>query len=202
MVLESKYLIEAYRNAMIKQLSEKLEAEGYKITFEKSFDLKAIKNNIIKVYEFKFRNSSKTIYENEEMVNNFINRAKEIGAEPIVIYMSSPNKANIEYNDLGHKIMEYLIDNFPDELDELSTHTSIEEVYIEQIYNISIDNVIHLDGDATICVILQYGSDSDSDDEDDDESTMSFPMDFSVVINWNETIEELAYNINTESFYE
>lgn len=85
-------------------------------------------------------------------------------------------------------------------MDEVSPHTSIEEVYIEHIHNISIDDVIHLDGDATICVNLHYGSERDDDDED--ESSMSFPMDFSVEINWEETIESINYTLNTESFYE
>lgn len=84
--------------------------------------------------------------------------AKEIGAEPILLYVPMPGQSEIVFDSLGDKIHEYLLNDFPAELDRLSTHTRIQEVCVERVQRIELcEDLIELEGDATNTVSLQYG---------------------------------------------
>ncbi len=126
-------------------------------------------------------------------------QAEKIEAEPIVVYMSVPGKDSIEFDDLGEIIQDYLIVNFPSELDELSTHTRLSEVYIERISSIRLEENIIIEAEASVCVTLQYGSDRDNEGEEDE--YMTFPMEFEAELDWTRQLVGLDYQINTESFF-
>lgn len=106
----------------------------------------------------------------------------------------------LEFDDLGELMLEYFCDNFPDELDELFTHTRLKEVYVESITNICLDEkMIEVTGEASLSVSLQYGSDRDQE-EDDEDMEMTFPMDYSATINWNREIAKIDYEIDTDKY--
>lgn len=195
MRLNEKYLYQAYANAAIKQKEEELKNEGYTICSCKEFDLLAEKDDKRKAFEFKFRGGSSE----PNKIMQFIETAEKINADPIVIYMSVPGEDTIEFDDLGEFLQEYLVDNFPDSLDELSTHTRIEEVYIERILSIRLEEkCIMVEGEASLGVELQWGSDRENED---DNMYMTFPMEFKAEFTWEREIVDVDYCINTESFY-
>lgn len=93
----------------------------------------------------------------------------------------------------------------PSELNTLSTHTSIDVIEIDDLTSIEIvDSAITIDGYATISVELQYGSDSDMRRGDGGQYADSFPMSFSVKLEYDENyaVESIEYKIDTSSFYE
>lgn len=192
MRLYDKYLDEAYREASIKQKKEELEKEGYQVSADHFFDLYAERAGAKRVYAFKYRNGDRR---NSE-IEKFLQKAKEIEAEPIVVYMLRPNRDSIEFDGLGELIMEYFMDNFPSDLDELSSHTRLSEVYIETITDIHLtERWIEVKGEASVTISLQYGSDREQED-DDEEELLELPMTFDAIVNWSREIEELEYEFD------
>ena len=126
-----------------------------------------------------------------------------IGAEAFIVYLTPLKEKTIEFEDLESKILGYIVEeDFPAELDSLSTHTSIKSIYIDSINSISISETsINISGDATISVSLQYGSNSDLQNGDGDESSESFPMTFDADLDCNLNIIKCQYEIDTDDFY-
>ncbi len=192
MRLNDAYLEAAYREASIKQKKEELEKEGYQVSTDSFFDLYAERAGTRRVYEFKYRNGDRR---NSDM-EKFLQKAKEIEAESIVVYMLRPNRDSIEFDELGELIMGYFIDNFPSDLDELSSHTRPIEVYVETITDIHLtERWIEVKGEASVTVSLQYGSDREQED-DDEEELLGLPMTFDAIVNWSREIEELEYEFD------
>lgn len=192
MRLNDAYLEAAYREASIKQKKEELEKEGYQVSHNQFFDLYAERAGVRRVYEFKYRNGDRR---NSDM-EKFLQKAKEIEAEPIVVYMLRPNRDSIEFDELGELIMEYFMDNFPGDLDELSSHTRLSEVYIETLTDIHLtERWIEVKGEASVAVSRQYGSDRGQED-DDEEEILELPMTFDAIVNWSREIEELEYEFD------
>lgn len=193
MKLDDRYLDIAYAEANIKQKAEELIRDGYRLIPDSPFDLLVEKNGHKRVYEFKYRNGDRRTLKLEEIRK----RAEKEGAEFIVVYMLRPNRDSIEFDDLGELIMEYFTDNFPSDLDELSSHTRLSEVYVEAITDISLtERDITIKGEASVTVSLQYGSDREQE-EDEEEECMTFPMDFEASMNWNREITDMDYEIDT-----
>ena len=193
MRLNDRYLDIAYAEANIRQKADELIRDGYRIIPDSSFDLLVEKNDQKRVYEFKYRNGDSRNLKLEKISK----KAEEIGAELIVVYMLRPNRDSIEFDDLGELIMEYLMDNFPGDLDELSSHTRLHEVYVEAITDISLTETdITIKGEASVTVSLQYGSDREQE-EDEEEESMTLPMEFEASMNWNREITDMDYEIDT-----
>ena len=198
MRLEDKYFEEAFREANIQQKIEELRKEGYRVTKDEFFDLIATKEGSKKAYEFKFRN----INNRKNDMKKLLQRAKQIDAQLNIVYMLRPTRDSIEFDGLGELIQRYLYDNFPDVLDELSTHTHIEEVYIESITDICLKKaVIQVTGEASISVSLQYGSDREQEEEDEN-IAFTFPMNYIAMVGWNYEVIDMEYEIDVDAFYE
>lgn len=192
MKLDDMYWDIAYAEANIKQKADELKRDGYRRIPDSSFDLLVEKDGHKRVYEFKYRNGDRRDIQLEEIRK----RAEKEGAEFIVVYMLRPNRDSIEFDDLGELIMEYLMVNFPGDLDELSSHTRLSEVYVEAITDISLtERDITIKGEASVTVSLQYGSDREQE-EDEEEESMTLPMDFEASMNWNREITDMNYEIN------
>lgn len=196
MIIKDKYLEIAYCEATLAQLKDELTVDGYIIQESSAFDILAVCGNEKKAYKIKLRGSVKK----DGDVALFMRLAKEAGAEPILIYIPMPGQSEIIFDDLGDKMHEYLMNDFPSELDHLSTHTRIQEVCVERIQRIELcEDLIEVEGDATITVSLQYGSDLETAGKADD--CQSFPMKFTAAVDWNQELTNLNYDINTSDFY-
>lgn len=196
MRLDDKYLEMAYVEANIRQKTDELQKKGYQVIDDQFFDLLVEGKGEKLAYEFKYRNGGNRRLQ----IGKLMEKAEEIGAELIVVYMARPDRDTIEFDELGSIIEEYFSVNFPEDLDVLSTHTRITEVYIESITNICLlEKNIQLSGEASVTVSLQYGSDRDQ--EEDDEESWTFPMGYDITMNWNKDILDMDYNIDTDSFY-
>ena len=203
--LNEKYLLQAYRDAYIKQYCDELQARGYKISMEKNMggfraDILAEKDNDKKVYEFKM--IGKGGYRKDRF-DIFYARAEELGVEPIVVYYQPPIEKEIVFDDLGDLLNDYIIaEEIPNELDRLSTHTMVEEVYVETLVTALIQDSLEFKGNAIISGSLQFGSESDQKNNDGLIEGFSFPMEFTVELDKDLNIIHLDYEIDTSDYYE
>lgn len=166
-------------------------------------DLYAYKGDEKRIYEFKYYKNTSSINTKKSNLKTIKKYAETIGAEAFIVYLTPLKEKTIEFEDLESKILGYIVEeDFPAELDSLSTHTSIKSIYIDSINSISISETsINISGDATISVSLQYGSNSDLQNGDGDESSESFPMTFDADLDCNLNIIKCQYEIDTDDFY-
>lgn len=105
------------------------------------------------------------------------------------------------YDDISDHVYHDYLDS---ELDVLSTHTSVDDVMIQ---NFSIEDItndyIYIKGTAELDTCLQYGSYSEFHRGEGAAFNMSFDLDFSVKINITDFDDkEYKYEtVNTDKFY-
>jgi hypothetical protein len=105
---------------------------------------------------------------------------------------------------LEHNILE----NFPSELDELSSHTRLNEVTDLAFENIALEgDTIFIKGSGELGVELQCGSDNDQARGDGVKINDNFPFDFELILEYNDEkklqISEVKkLKIDTSSFFE
>lgn len=155
-------VISGIENAAAIKITRELEKEGFKVVREEfledsrmCLDLYAEKGDDRRIYEFKIeknkQNSRLDILQQE---------AKRRKAKLYVIYLQVPRSKEIEYEGLEDIIYEDLVDDFPSELDMLSTHTRIDSVDNIEIDSIQIlQNCINMRGSGSINLYLQWGTD-------------------------------------------
>ena len=115
---------------------------------------------------------------------------------------------------LSEAISDYFINEFPSEIDELSTHSGIEAVEVENISKIELfeDGTIHASGNGNIECTLQQGSNSDVRKDIGAVWEDSFPFTFTVILdaeydtekphNDRFSISEIQYSIDASGYYE
>jgi hypothetical protein len=184
------------------EFEERLRSEGYSVQAEEShggvqFDLVARKGAKSVAYEFKAGRSPKS---GRESIERLQRAANEAGFEFHIVVVNPPPRVSIEIENLASQLREHMNESFPDELESLSTHTSISGVCDLDISDIRVGKgEIRVAGVGTVDVELQYGSGSDEDPA----SGNAFPFRFKAVLSANgelSRVEELK--VDTSSFYE
>lgn len=103
---------------------------------------------------------------------------------------------------MGQLLFDYLLDNVPDELDALSTHTILEGISdVEIDSEDSCGEVITVKGKATIEVELNYGSDYDRRVGDGDSQNDYYAFVFITSIT-DDKITSGDFKFNLDHFYE
>ena len=181
----------------IQKITKELERDGFSINKEYSiFDLYAEKGDDKRIYEFK-------IGKNRIQKRQFIalqEEAKRLGAKLYIVYLEIPRSKEVDFEGLDQIIYEDLLNDFPSEIDALSTHTTIESIEDIEIYSINIsDSIVKLTGSGTINVHLQFGSRSDLKNNDavEDVGSVDFFFKLSVDVANNEVIKRY-YKIDIE----
>lgn len=208
----SKQLI--YKNLhflAIEQIAEEYETKGYLIEKEKQIgkfhaDLLATKGEEKIVFEVK---AGILTPERKEQLAKLADYVNSLGNYKFkVVVAREPKEKNVEIVGFETLLFEFLIYDMPSELDELSTHTSIEMVYDIEIHDLIIhnDNEINVIGQGTVEVQLQYGSDGDQHRGDGHIQSETFPFDFDLYLNYDSnqklTIRDGSIDVDTDSFYE
>jgi len=184
------------------EFEDRLRSEGYSVHTEElyggvQFDLVARKGTKGIAYEFKAGRSPKSGREDLERLQR---AAKEAGFEFHIVVVNPPPRVSIEIENLASQLHEHMIESFPDELDRLSTHTSISGVCDLDISDIRVGSgEIRVTGVGTVDVDLQYGSNVDEGSVSGD----AFPFYFKAVLSADgvlRQVEELT--VDTSSFYE
>jgi len=210
MEIKKQYL-EKYLHAIaLEQIADEYVQKGYKVSKEEKMeqyhaDLVARKENETIVIEIK---SGKLTGKKREEIARIGDYVRSKGNKFFVAVVTPPKEKKIEIANIEHLLEMYMVDDFPNELDELSTHTRIEEVADIEIDEISIEGkTIFINGAGVVNVSLQFGSDGDQDRDDGFKKHDRYPFEFEISFEYDEAkelkITEVSkLEVDTSSFYE
>ncbi|MDM8521816.1 hypothetical protein QUF80_00435 [Desulfococcaceae bacterium HSG8] len=192
-------------SAAMEEVEEKYKNEGYIVEREKEIgrykaDLIAKRENELIVTEFKSTPWDTKKSSRVKQLRSYV--VHKLGGKFNLVWAIPPKEKSIEIEDFELKLHTALNNDFPDELDSLSTHAQIEDVFDIFISDIAIrKNAIEVKGIGTIEVELKY---SDRCNDDSEEIfTDSYPFEFEVILNdKHEIIDIVHLRIDTSSFYE
>ena len=202
------YLRKSFEKATIEQIADDYRAKGYSVKTDANVgpyrvDIVASKDEERIIIEVKTgRENSEAIRRIKEMTDYF----KSIPyAKFLVVVSRFPEPKSIVFDEIEAVLYDYFILDFPSDLDALSTHTRVDDVYSVSIKEVVIqggDLVINCSG--MIGVTLQYGSDTEQEPEEAP-MKMSFPFKFKGTIRYNgdgyEVTECDDLKIDTDAFY-
>lgn len=207
MAKRDNYLARYYEKATIDQLYDEYKQKGYNVQRDARLDkyrvdLKAEKdghNVYIEVVRDKMDSDAR------RRIDAFESLVRQLpNSRLIVVPIRYSDEKKIEFNNIGTILFDYFEEDFPSELDELSTHTRLDSIDVVAIDSIKVygqDIVIKCNGQVN--VQLQYGSDSEQ--EGKTPMVMSFPFEFEGTVTWegNDYFVNEVDNlkINTDEFY-
>lgn len=185
----------------INKLQESLKKEGFLITKgnpDDIFDLYAEKDEDRRIYEIKIGKNKIQ----KRNLNKLQQYAKEKNARLFVTYLEQPRTSIIEYEGIELILLDYLMNNMPDEIDALSTHTMLQDVSDVDINSIRIsEDLIKVEGTACLEVELLYGSESDRYSDGEEGMSDSFDFYFRVKIQ-SGIIQDGYFKFDLEHFYQ
>ncbi|MDD5301638.1 MAG: hypothetical protein PHS14_00905 [Elusimicrobia bacterium] len=196
----SRYLIE---DAM-ERVERDFSAKGYKIERElrvggQTFDLVAKNEAEEIIFEFKIYGAGANDDKHVRRIHEYVK--KDPARQMRLVLITPPTDRQIEIVGLEAQLEEHFHNNFPSELDEVSTHTRLEEVTDINISSVSWgDKGAHVIGEGLLGVSLQYGSDRETDG--DPEIHDSYPFKFDVTLDSDREIAEVhSTNVDNSDFY-
>jgi hypothetical protein len=191
----------AVEETRLQYLEQGYEVETQALLGQHTADLVARRGKEIVVAEFK---SGPWSPEKDRAVAALRNHSVHtLGAQFVMIWAPPPVERIIEVEGLEEHLCNYLMDNLPSELDELSTHTQIEEVTDVSLSSIVLGpSTMEIRGTALVGVQLVYGSESDRAHDNGAEMGDSFPFQFSLTLNEDRGIDEVEeLKVDTSDFY-
>lgn len=211
MEIKKQYLQKYLHDIAIEQIADEYQKKGYAVSKEEKLgneyqaDLIVRKGNETIVIEVK---SEKMSEQRKKEIANLANYVrKQENFKFFVAVATAPKEKKLQITQIEDLLTENMIEDFPEELDRLSTHTRIEDVTDVDIDIISIDGKeIFVSGDGVVNVELQFGSDGDQSAGDGFKTHDSFPFDFEIVLEYdtelNLKITDIReIEIDTSSYY-
>ncbi len=188
--------------AAVLEVEHNYRKQGYTVKRDyvfdgKMVDLYAEKGDNKFIFEFKARPFTHLEKKDIECIRA---RAKEQGIHFRVVIVNVPRNKKIEVEGLEETILNEFVRSLPDALDQLSMHTTVEDVEGVEVDCIDIksNEEIIIKGSSAVTVNLNYG--------DDEESTDSYPFTFEGVWSLKHSrirlIEFISLDINTTTFYQ
>lgn len=210
MEIKRKYFARYLHDIAIEQIAAEYTEKGYKVSRETKLgkyqaDLIAEKNNEKIVIEVKSGELSQKRKAELTELADYVR--KQGNYKFLVAVATAPKEKKLEIDEIERLLTDEFIADFPSDLDELSTHTRIEEVSDIDIDEIAIRGErIFVVGDGVVSVELQYGSDNDQERGDGQTLNDSFPFEFEVTLKYNDkgklVIDEVdKLDVDTSSFY-
>jgi Holliday junction resolvase len=189
-----KYYLQKYLHSIaLEQIVEEYEQKGYKVSKEERFgnyraDITARKENETIVIEIK---SGKMTTEKKEAIKGIGNFVRD---QPnfkfLVVIATPPKEKKLEIGEIEELLTQFMQVDLPSELDELSTHTRLEEVTDVDIDEINIEGKsIFVKGGGVVNVELQFGSDGDQSRQDGFKTNENFPFNYEITLGYNENNE-------------
>jgi|GEM_PF-1464997 Holliday junction resolvase len=180
-----------------------LQAQGYRVEENAKVgdckaDLVARKGDETIVFEFKSTGGSTR--RNGE--NQLLSYAKRRGYGYRLIIVNTPERIEVEIEDLENTLHEYLVNSeFPSELYDVASTAFINDVVDLEIISLHVGkDEIRVKGHGTIEVTLEYGG---GEDRDGVTSTDEFPLDFDVSMDHDLNITSAGeIRVDTSSFFE
>jgi len=211
MEIKKRYLQKYLHDIAIEQISEEYKEKGYLVSKEEQLgkkyiaDLIARKGDEIIVVEVK---SGKMSPERKQKIKDLANYVRTQGNYKFLVAVATPPKEKkLKIAQVEDLLFEIILNDFPDELDQLSTHTRLEEVIDIDIDEISIEGTsIFVAGDGVVSVELQFGSDGDQDTDEGFKYYDSFPFEFEITLEYDnehelKIVDVDKLEIDTSSYY-
>ncbi len=211
MEIKKKYLSKYLHDIAIEQIKEDYENRGYKVLLEKRIgkfiaDIVAEKKDDKVVLEIKTGRMTPDRRKKLASIADFIQESGEYRF--MVVVATPPKEKRLEIENFEQILWEYLLDNLPDEIDMLSTHSRIDEIIEIDLDEIEIKSKnIFVKGIGVLSAELQYGSDGDQAKGHGFEMTDTYPFDFELTLEYNadkdlKIMEVDKFDVDTRSFYE
>ncbi|MBO0936191.1 hypothetical protein J2I47_06500 [Fibrella sp. HMF5335] len=191
----------------VNQLRAEYQSKGYTVAIDAPIgdtkaDLVAKRADEVVVLEIKVGSMTPEKRERVTKLGDYVRDHKNY--KFLVVVSTPPKPKNIDVPDLDELLHEYILDNFPSELDSLSSHTQIEDVIESTVDELSVldEGRLAVKGSGVVEVELHYGS-----KDDEHISYDSFPFTFDAVLKRNEkdelTIDDMhELTVDTSSWDE
>lgn len=207
MEIERKFLKKYLHKIAVDQITHKYKEQGYKISVEEEIgeytaDIIARKKDEVIVIEVKTEKLSSKKMENLAGIADYIRKQKN--HKFLIVFATPPREKEIEISPIEILLFKYLTNNFPSELDELSSQTIIENVSNVEVFSVNIDNSsISIEGYGVIDISLNLGS----SDNFDNKINESIPFDFDLILSFDNSknleIQEISkLEIDTSNYYD
>lgn len=211
MEIKKKYLQKYLHEIAIEQIAEEYSTKGYSISKEENVgkyraDIVARKNKETIVIEVKSGKMTPAKKEIITGIGNYV-RSHE-NYQFLVVIATPPIEKKLEVANIEEILTNLMLDNLPDELDELSSHTRIDGVTDVEIDTIAVEgSLIDVAGNGNVSVELQYGSDSDQGKGDGVKVNENFLFDFKINLEYDDKSRLQIHDVgklqvNTSHFYE
>ena len=209
MKIDKRYLKKYYHFAVVDQLKAEYKKRGYAVTTEERLadtdfraDLVARKEDSMIIFEIKTGIVNTAAKHQIKKMSEII-KGKYPNAKFRLVAVNYPDENDIIIDNIEEIIFDYFLSNgIPSELDELSSHTTIDEVTDVLINSIDITSgIINITCEGQIEAVLDYG-----DNEDETTFGMSFPFQMKAALSMEGdkmVVEDVeALTIDTSEFYE
>jgi Holliday junction resolvase len=208
MEIKRKYFDKYLHSMAIDQIAREYSEKGYTVSAEQNLgkykaDLIAKKENETIVIEVK---SGKMTPEKKKTIKQLGDYVQKQGNYRFLVAIATPPKEKkLEIENIEKLLFDYVLSNLPDELDELSTHTRIEEISDVDIDEIELsENLIFVKGSGVISVELQFGSDGDRDRDFGFKNFDNFPFVFELTLEYKreklQIVEVGKFKVDTSSY--
>ena len=187
----------------IEEISRQLRSDGYDIRAdqaekESAYDIVAVKNGHSIAVEVKLRDS---LPQSAQHIRYLRERARKEGLDEFrLVLVNRPHTAHIEIEGIDSLITAYMMENLPQELDELSTRTQVLGITDIEYDSVLIEkSAIHIAGSGVVEIELEYAG---GEARDGLSWVTDFPFRFALTLDRElkiETVEELK--VDTSSFY-
>lgn len=208
-----KYDNPTYVYPVIKaQLKEEYEKMGYTVSLNEPVnqhiaDLLATKVDENIIVQLRMRNMTSEQKQTLSDLHLYVQNRKNWQMR--VVFVRISKEKEIEIPQIHEILLLYFTENLPSELDELASHTYIEDISDIEIEQITVaDNgEMRVKGNAIVEVDLQMGSNGDIDRGDGWEKSDSFPFFFTMNLSYNKQGhlvlgEEIDIKIETDTYYQ
>ncbi|RYF67813.1 MAG: hypothetical protein EOO39_20540 [Cytophagaceae bacterium] len=173
----------------VEQLMADYQAKGYQVAREEKIgnyraDLVARKADEVVVFEVKVGKMTPQKRAQIAGLGDYVKAQKNY--KFLVVVATPPKPKKIDIPNLDEILYKYLVEDFPDELDSLSTRTRIENVVDTTVDELTVleEGGFEAKGNGTVEVELQYGPTNDASLSDD-----SFPFTFEIKLKQNDQNE-------------
>ncbi|WP_308132009.1 hypothetical protein [uncultured Flavobacterium sp.] len=188
MEIKKKYIEKYLYSIALDQITDEYQKKGYKIfKGEKiaNFNVDLIAKNDFETIVFEIKTNKLTKEKKKSIIKigNYIRKQKDYRF--LIIIATAPKNKKLEIENIESELFNCFIEDIPDEVDMLSTHTFIEEITDVDIDEIIIDNqYLFIKGDGVVSIQLQYGSDGDQKRDNGYKMYDNFPFDFDVTMEY------------------
>lgn len=184
----------------VEEIKEQYKSLGYREITKKDrlFDIILSNGDHTIAFEIKVVDQSSALPKKDPRIRKLQAEAERLGYEFRLVFAVPPKKIEVEIEDLSEKLSDYLRDEPPSNIHDLSSQSTVDEVVDVEIDKIFVTSEgTRAKGTAYLEIQLNYGSRSDL-------TTMSFsaPMKFHVELDNELNIESLDVDVDTSGFYE